>query len=68
MRIKFITRPPRKGEAILLTDEGQELKRFPCYAHTEAGKKQAIHLFEDTLLKKGVKQGELKFKFTEVKE
>ncbi len=68
MRIKFITRDPRKGEAILLTDDEKEVARFSCYAHTEAGKKQAIFHFEDVLLKRGMKADELKFKFTEVKE
>lgn len=68
MRIKFINRSPHKGEAILLTDEGQEVEHIPCYAHTEAGKKRAIFHFEDVLLKRGMKADELKFKFTEVKE
>lgn len=68
MRIKFINRQPRKGEAILLTDEGQELERIPCYPHTETGKRQAIFHFEGHLLKMGKKQDEIRFSFTEVKE
>jgi hypothetical protein len=68
MRIKFITREPRKGEAILLTDEGQEVERIPCFAHTATGKLGAIRHFEDVLLKRGMRADELKFKFTEVKE
>ena len=68
MRIKFINRSPHKGEAILLTDDEKELARFSCYAHTEAGKKQAIFHFEGHLLKMGKKQDEIRFSFTEVKE
>ena len=65
MRIKFINRKPRKGEAILLTDGGAELERVECWAHTDKGKAQAKRTFEDLLVKMGVPLEEQKFTFTE---
>lgn len=68
MRVKFISKYPYKGLAILMTDEGEEVKRFDCYAHTERGRGETVRIIENYLSKSGVPLEKQNLKFTITKE
>lgn len=60
MRVIFESNAPRKGSAVLVTNQGEEVARLECWAHVHQARAMALEHFEHYLHRTGkpLKEGE----------